>query len=193
MSRTAGSDGDAEDLREEVLTLLARVPRSGMELITAFAEREDDPRHVPPAVMYPLLDALTAEGLTRLSMAGGAGSRMRPFELTEQGWAHVRGGAEAQDQAPSAPETVIGFASAEDAPDTGEASVIEVRTRDTAPWDTGSAPTTPLEEATERLWRAVDETRRHATETQADRARELVDECTRELHELLVASGVRPE
>lgn len=173
--------------------MLAHMPRSGMELITAFAERENDPRHIPPAIMYPLLDALTAEGLTRLSPAGGAGSSIRPFELTDQGWAHVRGDAETLDESAPAPDAETGFAGDEGAPDTGEASVIEVRTRDTTPWGSGSAPATPLEEATERLWRAVDDARRNASEAKVDRARELVDECARELHELLVADGVRPE
>lgn len=186
MASTAGPDGEGADLRTEVLALLAREPLSGMEIMSTLAERGENPMIVPPAAMYPLLEELSAEGLTRLAMAKGAGSRQRPHELSPLGWEFLRG--EVDLPTPAEEDE----ADAKETDEAAKASVIEVRTRDTPPWDSsGTEPATPLEEATERLWHAVDDTRRNGTETQADQARELVEECARELHELLVAEGVR--
>jgi DNA-binding PadR family transcriptional regulator len=184
-----GSENDSEDqeeLRTEVMRMLAQEPRSGMDLITAFAEREEDSKVIPPLTMYPLLEDLSAEGLVRLSMAEGAGSRQRPYELTPVGWFVLQGG-------PTEP----GFADTDEDEEGGtapEATRIAVRT-DTGPstGDPSQHPPGSIEEAAQRLWNAVEEIRYHVDDDKlVEEARRRVMVCTRELRRILASAGPPP-
>lgn len=172
-------NGDEGDLRTEVLSLLAEEPRNGLELVGEITERSGGERHIPDATMYPLLTELSDEGLVRLSPAAGAGSRQRPYELTERGWLLLRGEVPPASDGPP-PQG-----------DDAEAHRIHVRSSTTPPWLSGDdgQPTTPFEEAAQTLWEAVERAHRDTPEPAADQACDVMNACARELRRLTPASG----
>ncbi|UOE21824.1 PadR family transcriptional regulator [Thermobifida halotolerans] len=76
------------DVRTGILLLLTEKPMSGYEIIKESRERSDGAWRPSPGSVYPMLQQLEDEGLVAPAPRGGEGRR-RPYELTEEGHAHV--------------------------------------------------------------------------------------------------------
>ncbi|TDQ48496.1 PadR family transcriptional regulator [Actinorugispora endophytica] len=83
-----GSRARRGDVRTGILLLLAEGPMSGYEIIKEGRERSGGAWRPSPGSVYPMLQQLQDEGLVAPARSTGE-SRRRPFELTEQGRAHV--------------------------------------------------------------------------------------------------------
>lgn len=69
------------DVRASVLLLLDEQPRHGYEILTELADRSDGSWRPSPGSVYPVLKALSAEGLVHPEQEAGR----RVFHLTDEG------------------------------------------------------------------------------------------------------------
>ncbi|MCY9782946.1 PadR family transcriptional regulator [Nocardiopsis sp. EMB25] len=74
------------DVRTGILLLLAEEPRSGYEIIREGRERSGGMWRPSPGSVYPMLQQLEDEGLVSQIAEEG---RRRPYQLTEEGIAHL--------------------------------------------------------------------------------------------------------
>ncbi|MFI6576550.1 PadR family transcriptional regulator [Nocardiopsis sp. NPDC050513] len=84
--RRGGPRARRGDVRTGILLLLAEEPRSGYEIIREGRERSGGMWRPSPGSVYPMLQQLEDEGL--VSQIEGEGRR-RPYQLTEEGVAHL--------------------------------------------------------------------------------------------------------
>lgn len=195
-----GQHAQSAEIRAAILTLLAEEPYNGLEIIKEAAARTDGDWRVTDADLYPLLDQLYEEGLVRLALSGDGGfSRQRPYELTDEGRAHVTQHAAtlitpwSDGSAAPAPPAVTPATGGEVQPAASEPQAEAVSVPVSTPEPAEPTAADRFREMSDRFAVAVDQVLEVGSDQQLERARQLVAESRRGLYQILATADDEDE